>query len=171
MEVELVLLRHGIAEEYSKEGLDFTRKLTEKGKRRLEKRLPHLKKLLRNQKHQRIISSPLVRARETAKILKDVLGIETDIGYYDFLGEGNLEAFLSYLETLRQEETLFVVGHEPYLSQWAEFFTKEPLVFRKGQAASFLLRIEEETIMESRLLWSYRPREMKKIGKKMEKKK
>lgn len=166
MEIELVLLRHGIAEDFSEDGFDFNRKLTAKGRRRLEKRLPNLKKMLKNEKKLRIMSSPLVRARETAKILKEALKIKEDIGYYDFLGEGNLEALLAYLEGLKEEVTVFVVGHEPYLSQWAEYFTKEPHTFRKGQAASFLLRVEENSVMETRLLWTLRPREMKKGKKK-----
>ncbi len=166
MEIELVLLRHGISEDFSKDGFDFNRRLTEKGKRRLEKRLPNLKVLLKKKNGQRIMSSPLVRARETAKILRDALKVEKEIGYYDFLGEGNLEALLYYLEALKEEETIFIVSHEPYLSEWAEDFTKELHPFRKGQAASFLLRIEEGSLMESRLLWSLRSREMKKLRKK-----
>jgi len=160
MEIELVLLRHGIAEDFSKDGFDFNRRLTEKGRRRLEKRLPRLKPLLKNRKDLKIMSSPLVRARETAKILQDALKVKNEIGYYDFLGDGNLEALLTYLEARNKDETIFVVGHEPYLSEWAEYFTKEPHPFRKGQAASFLLRLEEGSIMETRLLWSLRPREM-----------
>ena len=166
MEIELVLLRHGIADDFSKDGFDFNRRLTEKGKRRLEKRLPNLKALLKKKNGLRIMYSPLVRARETAKILKDALKVKKEIGYYDFLGEGDLEELLHYLEALKEEETIFIVGHEPYLSEWAEYFTKELHPFRKGQAASFLLSIEEGGIMESRLLWSLRSREMKKLRKK-----
>lgn len=166
MELELVLLRHGLAEDFSEDGLDFNRRLTEKGIRRLEKRLPNLRYMLKGKKDIRILSSPLVRARETAKILKHALKVESEIGYYDFLGDGDLERLLYYLESLSQEETLFAVGHEPYLSEWAEYFTKDAHPFKKGHAASFLLRIEEGSIMESRLLWSLTPKEMKKVGNK-----
>lgn len=85
MELELVLLRHGLAEDFSEDGLDFNRRLTEKGIRRLEKRLPNLRYMLKGKKDIRILSSPLVRARETAKILKHALKVESEIGYYDFL--------------------------------------------------------------------------------------
>ena len=70
--MELYLLRHGIAVERGTRGFedDFSRPLTPKGRRQLRKTAGAVKKL--GGKFDLILSSPLLRAKQTAEIAAEV---------------------------------------------------------------------------------------------------
>ena len=86
-----------------------------------------------------IMTSPLVRARQTADIL-----LESQLGSYleispDLAPAGNLPAWLENWGSRspdRSVNTLAVVGHEPNLSEWAELliFGKiyHQIILKKG---------------------------------------
>ena len=64
-----------------------------------------------------VITSPLKRAKETALAAAKVLKKEDLVEVWDELKpEGETAALYRRLSKLKQESTILVVGHEPYLS-------------------------------------------------------
>ena len=102
-------LRHAEAEPDA--GTDFDRKLTTKGLEQAEKMA---KFILRNGlQPELIISSPVVRARQTAKIISQKLG-DADLVVEGWLACGMTpESCLDELRAYEQKASVMVVGHEP----------------------------------------------------------
>jgi len=175
LNLEIILLRHGIAENRAKDGTDYNRKLTREGKDKLKERLPHLKNLITYKDQVEIWSSPLLRAKETAEILAE--SVHTDkIFYYDFIGEGDFDNFLMSVVREKEEKTIFVVGHEPYLGEWVYELTDQSIGFKKGAAAAFTVKLydnrtpeTEDMIEEASYSWYLTSKEMEKTEKKKDK--
>ena len=107
----VVAIRHGkpLTEGYAQDDL---KPLSDEGKKTIEKTALHLqeKKIVPDI----IFSSPLLRAKQTADIVKDVLGgnlqIEDALGFFF-----DLQKLISSLTSL-QNKTVFLVGHAPNLA-------------------------------------------------------
>lgn len=131
---ELYLVRHGIAAERGKEWPDDSKRpLTGKGIARMREITSGLKEL--GVTFDLILTSPLVRARQTADLLHQGLGGSIPLEETTLLAPGSAPAEL--LDTLRgrkKADRLALVGHEPDLGQLAAFLigARAPLVFRKG---------------------------------------
>jgi phosphohistidine phosphatase len=69
---QLYVVRHAIAEDVADDGTDFSRRLTKKGRKRFERLVEKL--VGDGMSIDLIATSPLVRTRETAEILADILG-------------------------------------------------------------------------------------------------
>jgi phosphohistidine phosphatase len=135
---ELYLIRHGIAapgEDYAK---DEERPLTDKGRQKTTK----VAKRLREQglRFDLILTSPLVRARETAAILQDI-GLSSKVEEFASLApDCDIHVWVSWLAAWRQNSSgnrgLALVGHQPDLGNWAETLlwgdAKEKLVLKKA---------------------------------------
>jgi phosphohistidine phosphatase len=68
----------------------------------------------------RLLSSPLVRARQTAEITLEGYGGAPAIEFTDALGDrGTVEAVVARLAQAGRDETVLCVGHEPLLPQVA----------------------------------------------------
>ncbi|MDM9380644.1 phosphohistidine phosphatase SixA [Chlorogloeopsis sp. ULAP01] len=144
--MELYLIRHGIAEEATKDITDEQRQLTKEGRQKTEKVAQRLKKL--GFSFDVIATSPLVRARQTADILI-VAGLSSQIEECTHLAPGG--AINSWLEdwfkpkNFAPNSQLALVGHEPCLSNWAEILlwgeVKERFVLKK--AGMIGLRVPE----------------------------
>jgi phosphohistidine phosphatase len=137
----LILLRHGIAIPEPAPGMvDDDRPLTEKGESRMEEIAEGLERL--GLKLDRIITSPLPRARRTAEIVAEVLGIEDRLENADELRAGRSAAsILTWVET-RPEERIMTVGHNPSFSDLAGLLAgvkRDASTFelKKGGAAAF----------------------------------
>ena len=133
MSIQVILLRHGIAENCGEDGDDSKRELTEKGMEKLKRRLPQIKPLIDNPEASYIWSSPLIRARQTAAILGEVVGVK-DVILMNFIEKGVFQDFSAMLGEVSDKTTIFVVGHEPYLSQWCWALAKSRIPFKKGNA-------------------------------------
>lgn len=160
MAIQVILLRHGIAKDEGENGDDYSRRLTERGIEKLKRRLPHLRAVIDNIGATYIWSSPLLRASETAMILGDAMGVN-DVTYLKYIGDGVYDEFYEMLKEVSDNTTIFVVGHEPYLSQWAWALGKSHLTFKKGGAASF--KMEHGNPDRVSLQWSLDPREMEDL--------
>jgi phosphohistidine phosphatase len=114
--LEIYLVRHGLAEERGGAKPDAERALTKKGRRRTKKAMRGFAKT--GARPKLILSSPLVRAWETAEILAKVLDASEPRVEED-LAPGGEPARV--LERLRAEdrESVALVGHEPDLSELA----------------------------------------------------
>ncbi len=139
--MELYLIRHGIAEEQREDIRDEERKLTKEGKHKTEKVAKRFAEL--NLKFDFILTSPLVRASQTAEILiKTGLGDKIEESTY-LAPNGDISAWIAdWLEPNTQnskispETKLALVGHEPDLGNWAELLiwgkTKGSIVLKKA---------------------------------------
>ena len=117
--MDIFILRHGIAVEPGTPGYenDSDRPLIPKGERRLRSAAAAMEKL--NLSFDLILSSPFVRARETAEIVAGELKLKRRIEFFDGLVPGgNPKALIYTLNELKPApENVLLVGYEPYLSR------------------------------------------------------
>lgn len=118
--MKLYLVRHAIAEEVETTGSedDSLRPLTEKGRDKMQKIAHALKDL--GVEPDLIVSSPYVRASQTASVLAKELKYKEEIAYSDFLvpmGEPN--DMIGEINEKYSVDELMLVGHEPNLSALA----------------------------------------------------
>jgi phosphohistidine phosphatase len=113
--MDCVLFRHGIAVERDEwEGSDADRPLTGRGAKRVEQVASGLKWLDVQPTH--VLSSSLIRAIDTAKIVHDQLHVRSAIQVVDaLLPDAPPEQLLSLLSELPPESCVLCVGHEPQL--------------------------------------------------------
>jgi phosphohistidine phosphatase len=118
--MELVLLRHADAGDqdparYPDDGL---RPLTDKGRRTQHAVARALQRM--GVGFDRLLTSPLVRARETAAITCEVVGCKGTIEVLSALGDDySAGALLRALGACRPDSRVGCVGHEPHLSRFA----------------------------------------------------
>ena len=116
----LYFLRHGLAgstEAWLAAGNsdDDLRPLTDKGEEQLKRALPALGEL--DMGIERILTSPLTRAAQTAAIAAKGLGLKDKLVTDDRLAQGTLLANLpAILRDYAELKALLLVGHEPDFS-------------------------------------------------------
>ena len=112
---ELYILRHGIAVEPGTPGIpDDERPLTPKGEKRMREIARGLRRL--DLTLDRIVTSPLPRARSTAEIVADALDADDLLETADILRAGSDAAAIQGWLRGRTEDRLMIVGHNPALS-------------------------------------------------------
>lgn len=162
MPTDLYLIRHGLAGEHGTYADDEQRPLTEEGQqktRQVAKRLQGL-----GLKFDQILTSPLVRARQTAEILRDV-GLGKDLEPSRLLApEGRLQDWVSWYGQWKASggTCLALVGHEPNLSTWAEQLVwgeiRHHLVLKKAGVIGLQLPDRGSLIGMGELFWLTPPR-------------
>lgn len=120
--MEIYLIRHGIAQERCLEVPDGDRQLTKKGIEKTEKVAQRLQNL--GVEFDLILSSPLVRAQQTAQILL-ARGLAPHLETFHPLGPGE-DVGLGIQQLVqdyrhRSHRCLALVGHQPDLGHWAEY--------------------------------------------------
>ena len=112
---DLYIVRHGIAVDPGTPGIpDDERPLTPKGEKRMRQIARGLRKL--DLKLDRIITSPLPRARATAEIIADALDARDLLETSNVLQTGTSAATVERWLRERSEDRLMIVGHNPTLS-------------------------------------------------------
>jgi phosphohistidine phosphatase len=167
--MEIYILRHGIAAELDSEtgGRDADRPLTAKGKRKLRQLVSAIEAL--ELRFDCVLSSPYVRARQTAEIVVDGLDLRDCLELTNTLMPGGSSDKLVRLLSgmTPQPESVLVVGHEPFLSclisLWV-FGDKESLVdLKKGS----LCKLETDALVHGQcatLKWLLTPKHMTLIS-------
>ena len=132
--MEIYILRHGKAEERpSGISSDAKRRLTESGRNEMEQVASGIAAL--GIRPDRIISSPLVRARETAEIIRGRLLLEQDSGrgparigiWQELKPESDVLGAHGRLAAMAPDSGVMLVGHEPHLSSLASsMITRRP---------------------------------------------
>lgn len=116
--MQLFLVRHAEAVEQSEDLADELRHLTRRGRKQAAKQAKRLKK--KKLRPERIITSPLVRAVQTAELLAAEIGKETVVAADASLGPGaDAPAVIAMLRGASSNASLMLVGHEPQLSTLA----------------------------------------------------
>ena len=131
---------------------DGDRRLTDEGRLRMQAVALALREKLPEGLPVLLLTSPLVRAVETAEILERSWGIQ-EILTEESLGDGDLRRFLAGLRQLPADSLVAAVGHEPWLSRWAEMLCGHPVHFSKGGSAFF--RLNPADISRGELLWTH----------------
>jgi phosphohistidine phosphatase len=119
--MKLFLTRHGIASEQIGGAIknDAQRPLTSAGREETELVAAGLKRL--GVKPSLILSSPFVRARQTAEILAEVLNVALKIEFSQALLPGGLVSDLfKELADFKKVDEVFLVGHQPDMTRLAQ---------------------------------------------------
>ena len=131
---ELYLIRHGVAEERGELWPDDAKRpLTDEGMERLRKEARGLAKI--GVSVDVILTSPLVRARQTAEIIGAGLEPRPHLVNIDSLSpDGSYAALMSDLGKHNKRERIALVGHEPSLGELAARLigSRHPIPFKKG---------------------------------------
>jgi phosphohistidine phosphatase len=145
---ELLLLRHGIAEERSNDLDDAQRALTPEGRERTARQLQRLVEL--DLACDLVLSSPLVRTRQTAE-LAVVAGLAPELELAAALAPladplPMLERWLGPVSPRSGWRRLALVGHEPDLSTLAALLIGVPMAaapqaLRLKKAGAALLQL------------------------------
>ena len=152
---ELILVRHGKAEDRDFGKSDFERELTKEGVEEFEKFTQTLRPLLKDKNNSKVWTSPLMRAKQTATILVDTLQCGK-AEEKSFIAEGNLDELLNQLRKEEKNFTIICVGHEPYTSMWAKELGGVEIPFAKGAAASIVF--DDLNSEKGRVDWKLSPK-------------
>jgi phosphohistidine phosphatase len=147
----LYFLRHGEADWPDWKKSDAERPLTERGKKEMGKVAEFFQRL--GPRVDQIVTSPLPRARQTARIVAKSFGL--DLEEDELLQPGFHQGELKQLIKKYPAENLMIVGHEPDFSEIISALTGASLKLSKAGCA---LVDVDVTSMQGRLLWLFPPR-------------
>jgi phosphohistidine phosphatase len=163
--LELYLVRHAIAAERGDEFPDDSKRpLTSQGISRFKKEAAALDAL--GMSVALILTSPLVRARQTADILSESLeGKPTVVNTDSLSPAGTAAAVVQDLTKHAKKGRIALVGHEPNIGELAGRLigARTPLEFKKGATC----RIDFEVLPPKgtgQLRWFLTPRMLRKLA-------
>lgn len=149
--MDIILIRHGVAEERGSRTDDSKRELTQRGRDKLKSAAEILGGALEADKVE-LWHSPTVRTVQTAEILRDELGLDT-MASKDWIASGNDSEFHKALAE-SEAETVIIAGHAPILDFWCEDLCDERVCLKKGGAVC--IRMAEGRVGE--LIWLMQPK-------------
>ena len=163
---ELYLIRHGLADERGENYPDDTKRpLTSEGIQKLKKEGKALVAL--DVTFDVVLTSPLVRTRQTAEILAASFRQPPLLVNVQALAPGGTHnAIIDELAKQHRRRRIAIVGHEPGIGELAGRLMglRRPLEFKKGSIA----RIDVAALPlagPGELRWFLSPRILRKIGK------
>ncbi len=162
--MELFVVRHGEAEDEAPHGGDAARRLTDEGRRKFAEGVAGLAAL--GVELDRILTSPLTRARQTAEILsRELRGPEPEEQPLLAPG-GSLERLLAAAGAAG--ESVAVVGHEPGLGRLVSLAvtgrTGDGTPLRKGGVALVSFAGDAHP-GRGRLVWLATPKLLRRLGR------
>lgn len=165
--MEIYILRHGIAVQRGTPGYpDDDRPLTDEG---IDKMKTGAKGIARIAgAFDVIISSPLIRALDTAKITAKAAGYTGEIVITELLIPGApMGSLFRYIDEYRDKEKVLLVGHEPQLGFIASRLlgtNDSVIMFKKGGICR--IDISNAAFGEKGILiWSLTPKQLRMIAK------
>ena len=168
--MELYLIRHGIAQQLGLKN-DFTdekRTLTSEGRDRMREVALALRKL--GVQLDVLLTSPLVRAVETAEIVAEALGLSKKeiIQTGSLSPGGSAEELFAEIKSHTGVESIGLVGHEPYLSELAARMVqcdgRLSIDLRKGSVCSLNI-VETVPSLHGKLVWLMTPKQLRLLAK------
>jgi phosphohistidine phosphatase len=163
---ELYLIRHGLAEERGPAWPDdHKRPLTEDGASRMRKSARGLSRL--GVAFDLVLTSPLVRAKQTAEIVAAAANPRPAIVTIDSMSpDGGVAAVIADLEKHAKKTRIALVGHEPGIGELAARLigSRHAIEFKKGAVC----RIDLDALPPSgpgQLRWLLTPKIMRAIRK------
>jgi phosphohistidine phosphatase len=166
MSYELYLIRHGIAEERGEAWPDDTKRpLTDAGMSRLRKSVRGLARL--GVTFDVVLTSPLVRTRQTAEIVAASFDARPPVVAVESLApEGSYQKVIADLEKQARRTRIALVGHEPGIGELAARLSgsRHRFEFKKGAVC----RIDLETLPPAgpgTLRWFLTPKILRSMSK------
>ena len=163
--LELYLIRHGVAAERGPEYPDDSKRpLTNRGIAALQAEAKGLVGL--GVTFDLIVTSPLVRTRQTADVISEGLPGKPSVTTSDVLApSGTPAGVIQEIAKHHKKAKLALVGHEPNIGELAGRLigAKAPIAFKKGAVC----RIDFEVLPPKgigELRWFLPPRVLKKLG-------
>jgi phosphohistidine phosphatase len=164
------MIRHAIAvDEGSPEYADDSqRPLTDKGKKKMRQIAKGLRAL--GVEFDLILSSPYIRATETAEILADVFKIKKEMLFSDNLVPmGDPELLIAEMNEKYTASSIVLVGHEPFLSALVGLLVSESTNIDMAIKKGGVCRLSADDLHHTRkatLEWLLTPGVLVEIGEK-----
>jgi phosphohistidine phosphatase len=173
--MNLYLMRHGIALPADDPSVsdDRERPLTQKGIKRMRKAARGVRRI--KIPFDAVLTSPLVRARQTADIIASALGIEARVEEISGLApESTVEQLMFGLTRYHDREHLLLVGHEPLLSDALSHLldVRQPSSVRLELKKGSLCRVEVDALPAAspgKLHWLLTPKQLRALGEPVKK--
>jgi len=163
---EIYLVRHGVAEERGDAWPDDAKRpLTDDGMSRMRKSVRGLARV--GVSCDVVLTSPLVRARQTAEIVAAGLTPRPSLVTVDSLApDGSFAAVIADLEKYARKARIALVGHEPNIGELAARLigSRHAVEFKKGAVC----RVDLEALPPSgpgQLRWLLTPKIMRALKK------
>ena len=158
---EIYILRHGHAQNANNGLNDFDRALTEEGIEKINKLSLFFNRL--DISLEFVLSSPYIRAKQTAEIFISNLTSKPNLKIVDFLSCGASSKEISReLMEYSSSKNLLLVGHAPDLEMFlGKIIGAERITLKKGAMAKIAFKNNIE--MSGELEWLITPKLMKKI--------
>jgi len=163
---EIYLIRHGVAEERSEAWPDDAKRpLTDHGIDRLRKSARGLARI--GVAPDVVLTSPLVRTRQTAEVVAAAFDPRPHIVAAESLAPGgSFQAVIADLEKQSRKASIALVGHEPGIGELAARLagSRHPFEFKKGAVC----RIDLDALPPTgpgTLRWFLTPRIMRSLRK------
>lgn len=138
--MELYLFRHGIADDAKPGSPDAGRALTDEGKKKVAEVVKAARRA--GVEPSLVVSSPYVRAVETAQIAVEGFEYKGDIIRTETLvPHGSPEKVWAELRDYKEEASILLAGHEPLLSHLAAYLLASPAL-RVEMKKAALMRID-----------------------------
>lgn len=128
----VVFLRHTDALPISSEYDEKNRPISLEGEKEAKSLASGFKQLFRK-KTVTLVTSDYTRSIQTAQLAARKLHVQSEHAS-EFVRSGAYEPLRNLLDTV-ETEVVMIVGHQPYLSDWALMLTGQSLPFSKGSAA------------------------------------
>lgn len=162
--MRLLIVRHAIAVPHGTPGVaENDRPLTPEGELKFREAARGLARIV--DRPDALLTSPLLRARQTAAIAAEAWG-GLQPKPEPALASGSFEAQAEVLDRYPEEATVAIVGHEPWVSELLAriLATKQAgrLTFKKGAAA--LVEVDDKLADGGTLLWYLPPKLLRKLG-------
>jgi phosphohistidine phosphatase len=169
--MKLLVIRHAVAQDksrFAKTGSDDgARPLTERGRRRMRAGARGLHRLA--PKLDLLATSPLTRAAQTTEIVAAAYPgpAPKTVTVPQLAPRASVQSVLKWLQTLKKESTVAIVGHEPQLGvlvSWLLTGLQESFVEMKKGGACLLELTEEVRPARARLRWLLSPAQLRRLG-------
>ncbi len=142
--MELYLFRHGIAEDVKPGGSDANRALTDQGRKKVAEVVKAARRA--GVEPSLIVSSPYVRAVETAQIAVEGFEYKGDVIRMETLvPHGSPQKVWNELRDYREESSILLAGHEPLFSHLGAYLLASPAL-RVEMKKAAMIRIDVETL-------------------------
>jgi len=162
--MELILFRHGPAQDKARDGTDASRELTPDGVEKTTRAARGLKRLIETPVT--ILSSPKMRAAQTAAILGRELGVSPEV--FETLAGESFDGLLAALWK-RRDRRVVLVGHEPLLGTTIQRLcagagSVPTITLKKAGAAGLEVNLKKQAVSHGQLLWLATPKMLRKLA-------
>ena len=167
--MEVYILRHGDANPQTKKAVDDSkRSLSEAGIKEIENVSWLFVKFVI--KFDRVFSSPLKRAKQTAEIIMKNQKKSELIELNELKPEGSIEEVCKKISKQKEESAVLIIGHNPLLANLANYIINSPesLTSRVSLKTGGLIKIKiiaTEPKLKGELEWLLSPKLIRKVSK------